>query len=285
MLKKAGLILFLVMVFFQVSCEREDTGEFVERAEVASEYLRVEMDALRLFALFHKVIHDTALMNRDTAFIDSALVTMVHDTVTGLRQYTIDFGSGQAGPDWKIRSGKIQASLNGDFDMPSSTFAADLDQYMFEDFEAGGEIVYMNTGETNDENPVFYLNVSLVYYQNNAQTTTLETEKNVLWTEGADEPENWQAHQFLISGDSYSEYINTAVVNSREAEMEVSFTEDMVVVLLCPTLVKSAEIIIQLNYKQLTKPVTGTFIDSDIDNCVDKVMLKNSQNFGFPFYL
>jgi uncharacterized lipoprotein YajG len=84
-----ALLTLFVAMLLMMACEKEDTRDFVNAAEVAAVHLDADLNATYYFAVFHQAIYDTALINNDTAIIDSALVTRAYDPSSGTISYLL----------------------------------------------------------------------------------------------------------------------------------------------------------------------------------------------------
>ncbi len=278
------MIALLVLAGFN-SCEKEDTGPFIGQAEVVSAGVSSMMESMYVFSLLHKAVHDTALANNGSAAIDSSMVSVQYDSVTGIRHYTFDYGTGQISPDWKTRSGKITATLAEEFTVPGAVITAHFQDYRVDDSDIQGGIDYTNTGDFVSGQKMMMMSADITASESGQYLVSLQSNREIAWTEGFDKPENYSAHEFTFSGDSQMTYTAPSGEEISAAGISSAITTAWEVRLKCSKLVKSGENSFDLSYNNVSEIITGTFVDSDMDNCSDKVMLKNRENFGYPFYL
>ncbi len=276
-------MLFLTLLLS--SCKKEDTTEFVKAAEVASEHTNADLDATCIFAVLHKIIYDTALINNNTAIIDSATVFRVFDTLIGITNYTIDYGDGIVAPDFKHKSGIIEAVLDKNFQLDSATIQANFSNYMVNEINLNGTASYTNTGDFSTGTQKFIF-LSEISFSNNHQTIIQYSgNKEIYWTQGFLKPEKLTEQYFTINGNSTGLYTNSSNIDIPEASIFMEITTGWSVSFSCNKLVKQGAINIQETFKNTDEIITGDFMDSDLDGCSDKIMLKNNSNFGYPFYI
>jgi hypothetical protein len=271
-------------LFFFVSCQKEDTADFVNKAGIIALQFDVDLEAIRLAALMHKAAFDTTLFNRDTAMIDSVLVTHAIDTISNKRYFLFDFGENQVGPDWNKRSGKIEAVLKGNFNEDGSTFLADIDMYSFEDFQIGGELLLSNLGISGAGSILYSAAAELESYDTKGNHISQTSARDFLWTEGLSEPENPETHEFFVSGNTAATIAKSGETPIPHATLESTITTDWIMRFSCGKLINSGSFSVAFEAENTTEIITGEFTDSDLDGCSDKVMFKNNQNFGYPFY-
>lgn len=271
--------------FFAAGCEKEDTGMFVEQAEIVSAGLKTDMESMHIFSLLHKAVHDTALARRDTAVIDSAMVISYFDSTTNIRHFSFDYGTGIVGPDWKTRSGKVTATLGDDFSEPDAVIAAQFENYRVDGFMVAGEMSYTNTGDFISGSKMMSFTADISSTNDQDYSTIFETTREIYWTEGFDDTDNYSTHEFLFTGEAQINYSAIGTSRIGNASISASINTPWEVRLQCSKLIKSGASNYNIAYETGDEEITGTFIDSDLDNCSDKVMLKNSENFGYPFYL
>lgn len=276
---------FTALLFLLFACEKEETTDFVNKAVITSDHITLDLETIRLTALFHKAIFDTALMNHDSALIDSALVTLTFDSLNNKKNFTFDFGNGISGPDWKVRSGKIEANLSGDFTAESSNFLAHFVDYKYEQFGMEGELLFTNTGQVGSGNTFYTLTANFESSDESGNSFVQTGTKYLIWTEGESNPQNWQEHEFTISGDASAYYTHEGPAAISEARITTTIVNDWILRLSCGKAIHAGSLSSDFVIEQNSEIITGEFIDSDIDGCSDKVILKNSQNFGYPFYI
>jgi len=278
------LFLVLVAVFFFSSCQKDDTSDFVKVAQVSSQHLIADLDVLNFFSVFQQTIYDTTLNHNDTAIIDSATVYLTHNATTGETTYIFDYAEGTITPDFKIKSGQIEALLDKDFDLDGATFTATFVDFKINETYINGTISYINTGEEVGGNAKFVCVAGLVF-STNLQILQYQGNKEILWTNGFADPTKTDEQEFSVSGSSTSQYANPESNNIQEASIAAEIETFLIVNLACSKLVKSGRIIFNEVLSDYTETIVGDFIDNDLDGCGDKVMLKNNRNFGYPVYI
>lgn len=289
MLKKRStsviLILILTAATFFASCEKEDTTDFVNQATITSKLLDIDIETIRLSMLFHKAIYDTALLNHDTAYIDSALVTLSSNSYTNDKVFTFDYGEGQIGPDWKNRSGKIIADFSTSLDSSDFYFNANLDNYRFETYVMRGQLFLTSSENNAPEESSFISVTNLQSYNADGDYFEQYNHKNYTWTKGVDEPYNWQDHEFLVSGGADADYQKDGDNSSdSNTDLSIEIIDDWFLRLSCGKIIKSGTLEVVFETSTVKEIFSGDFDDTDLDGCSDKVILKNSDNYGYPFY-
>lgn len=277
-------ILLGLFLFFNASCEKEDTSDFVKVAEVASVHLGADLDATYLFSVLHKAVYDTALIRTDTAMIDSAWVYRTPDTISGQTSYLFDYGDSTVSPDFDVKSGQIEAILDGDFTEDNASFIATFNNFTVNNLRLEGTAKYINTGEVIDGRIRLLLETNIDFYLNGQKLIAYVGNKTIWWAEGFDEPEDFDSQQFVLTGFSTGDYSNPSNTNIPEAVINMETDEDLEVRFTCHKLIRSGSILMTESLPEFEEIITGDFIDSDIDGCSDKVMLKNADNFGYPYY-
>ena len=96
--------------------------------------------------------------------------------------------------------------------------------------------------------------------------------------------ENVEIQVFEISGTSESTYSNPENPDISQAEIAMEIVDVIDVSFDCHKIVKYGKVLINETIPGFNESLTGDFIDSDVDGCSDKVMIKNEQNFGYPYY-
>ena len=290
-LKKLQVKITFVFLFsiiagsvFLSSCEKDDTSNFVYQAEIASMSLDLDLETVRLSMLFHKAIYDTALMNHDTAFIDSAFVTLSTNSQTNEKTFTFDYGDGQVSPDWKTRSGKIIANYivnpsNGEF-----ILNADFNAYKFESFVMEGGLSMTDSEESNLAGIQFTSTSNFQSYDVTGIRFEINGNKYFTWTKGFDEPYNWESHEFSVSGSADALYQKNGEKPEADANLITTIIDVWVLRLSCGKVINTGNLEVQFENDISSELITGEFIDADLDGCSDKVILKNIANFGYPFY-
>ena len=270
-------------VFFS-SCEKEDTTDFVNQAEITSQSLDLDIETIRLSMLFHKAIYDTTLMNHDTAIIDSAFVTSGFDSLTNERTFIFDYGDGQTSPDWKHRSGKIIALYNVDPTSAEFFLTADFNNYNFEGYTMEGGLSMSDSENSNEAGIRFTSTSNFQSVDENDRHFQQNGTKQYTWIKGFEKPDNWEVHEFLVSGSATALYQKTGEKPESDANLNTTIIDDWVIRLSCGKIINTGFLEVQFESESSLELITGDFVDADLDGCCDKVILKNSDNFGYPFY-
>ncbi len=279
-----ALLPLVFAMMLMMACEKEDTRDFVNAAEVASVHLAADLDATYYFAVFHRAIYDTALINNDTAIIDSAQVSRSFDAISGITSYLFDYGEGTLCQDLTIKSGTIEALLDKDISQPGAVFSATFSNFKIDNTSIVGIATYSVEGALFSEKLKFVYNVALTFIN---QNTTLQYHSNkiVYWVEGLENPSDIEDQSFTIEGTSGSTYVNPTNLAIPEADISGLIEGEWEAALRCHKLIQKGNINIEVSHQNLTDTMNGNFIDTDLDGCGDKVMLKNSDDFGYPYYI
>jgi hypothetical protein len=284
MLKKnfiaAGIIAAIMVLFVFNSCQKEDTSGFVQAATVASVHLNADLDINYFFSILHKAVYDTALNNSNASVIDSAAVTRTFDTITGKTIYTFDYADGTIAPDFKEKSGTFQAFLESDFSETGATMEVMLNSFLINGRTLQGTLNYTHQGDN-----AYTLESSVVFSGEGRPQLTYTGNKEIVWMEGMANPLKLLEQRFTISGEVESEYMEMA--GSDLPVATINFATDNVWELSfsCHKLVRTGALNITFSTPEGTQNISGEFQDADIDGCSDKVMLKNNEGFGYPYYI
>jgi hypothetical protein len=283
---KNSLVALLVATFaFSVSsCEKDDTSEFVDIAKVTSLYASTDIYITYNFSVLYRVMNDTALMHTDTAIIDSALVTRFADS-GGLVRYVVDYGEQTIAHDQRTKSGKIEVSSYPD-SMPDGALAyASLNEYAIDGVAYYGTMKYIRTGEVVAGKPKFIYEISVACEYPEGKVGMWST-KEIFLTAGAAEPLKFdllkfdmmfESNGFFAAKSSLDDIITTQFSTESENPWTLNFG--------CAKIFRPVEATIEVTSDDQTQTLIETLIDTDLDGCVDKVMLINDKNFGFPFYI
>ncbi|NCA84277.1 MAG: hypothetical protein EOM83_01740 [Clostridia bacterium] len=280
LLKNGTLALLIaILVFSASSCEKDDTSGFVDIAKVTAFYARADIYITYNFSVLHRMMNDTALLHNDTAIIDSALVTRFADS-TGLIRYEIDYGEQTVARDERTKSGKILV-----FSYPDSVPDGDwaygiLQDYTIDGLRYGGTMQYVRTGEVIGGQPQFTFDVS-VECDNVDGKVLIASAKELLQTAGAAEPLKFDLLRFDVMFTTRGMYTAGYSAKNFVTETQNSWPIDFG----CAKIMRPAEATITVTSDGKTQTLIESIIDTDLDGCVDKVMLKNDKNFGFPFYI
>jgi hypothetical protein len=276
----AGIIVAMMVIFAFNSCQKEDTSGFVQMATVASVHLSADLDINHFFSVLHKAVYDTALNNSNASIIDSAKVTRTFDTISGKTVYTFYYADGTTSPDFKEKSGTFQAFLKNGFDEPGATIEVMINNFIIDGRSLQGTLNYTYQG-----NNKYTLESTVVFSGEGGLQLTYTGNKEIVWTEGMANPLKPSEHKFTLSGNTRSNYVDennkalpiAEIVSETDGAWNISFS--------CNKLIKNGALSITFILPDGAKNITGQFQDADIDGCSDKVMLKNTDGFGFPCYI
>lgn len=280
------LLLILLVPFSFFSCEKEDTSDFVEQAEIAAEYARAEDSMADLFVLFHKALHDTTLVNTGESTIDSAHVEYVQNSGPAYAEFIFDFGpDGKNCPDGKFRQGQITAVLSNSFDLPDAVFTANFENYMADSLLLKGQFTYKNTGEIVVGQLKYEISLEVSFYLNNNKTISLSAQRDLFWKSGYDKPYNTINHVFVMPGGASALYYGFEGSATPVSVLEVTITDDWTIQFSCLNPIKNGYFEINLDDSLEIVMLNGEFVDVDDDGCADKIIITNTDNsYGYPYY-
>jgi hypothetical protein len=224
-------------------------------------------------------------MHRDTALIDSATVYRSYDSISGSISYLIDYGDGITSPDFKNKSGQIHAILNYDWQLENATLQATFDNYTVNGVKLVGSSTYTNVADELATEFKYHFEANILFSQDNETSIDYTGSKEIIWTEGYLTPLEYQKQFFIIAGNSTGIYASNTNTAFPTAEITSEITTDWVLSFACNKLVRQGNINTNVSAQNIETPLTGDFIDSDEDGCSDKIMLKNQDNYGYPFYI
>jgi len=285
-----GLTLLLLTLFLlpNTSCEDDDTGDFVKYAEVAGRYMQGEDFLVDLFALVHRAIHDTALVNNGTAIIDSAVVTYTENGEATQAIFIFDYGNGQAAPGGETRIGQIAAVIDLPFEEAGASFIATSQNFTIRDLTMDGTFSYLNTGETVEGKLKYEIEFTSLFTKDGEPFLDFTTDRLIFWESGYDKPEKTINHVFSFPENSQTSGNFFAVTGfpANEFGYSTAITSKFMIRFKCENPISEGLFDITLS-SQSTQPMLlfGEFIDTDLDGCVEKVIIKNSDNYGYPYYL
>lgn len=281
---KAITLLIVAFLLFS-SCKKEDTSGFVQAAEVAAGQTNSDLDATYLFSVFQKVLYDTALMHRDTAMIDSARVYRAYDSISELTSYLIDYGVGITSPDFKYKSGQIHAILNYDWQLEDATLQATFDNYTINGIKLIGSVSYTNVAGSIATGYRYSFDANILFSINDQTSIDYAGSKEITWTDGYLTPLDYEKQFFTVSGSSTGIYNSSTNAVFPNANISLEITRNWQASFACHKLIRQGNINLQVSDQNMETPLNGEFIDSDQDGCSDKIMLKNQDNYGYPFYI
>jgi hypothetical protein len=284
-LKNSMLALLIAMFALSLSsCEKDDTSEFVGIAKTTSLYALADINSIYNFSVVHRVMNDTALMYNDTAIIDSALVTRFAEP-GGLVSYVVDYGEHTVARDGRIKSGKIKIFSYPD-SVPEGAWAyATLLNYIIDDVRCQGDMKYIRTGEVINGQPKFTFDVS-VGCEYAEGKVVIASEKEMFQTAGLDDPLKFDLLRFDVMFTMIGTYSGSTQANIATANFITEIEAPWPIDFGCAKILRPAEATITVKTSDgKTQTLIESLIDTDLDGCVDKVMLKDDKNFGFPFYI
>jgi hypothetical protein len=283
-----SLIIFFILTgiyfLFITSCEKEETSDFVKVAEVASSHIGADLDATYIFSVLHKAIYDTAIIRTDTTIIDSAWVYRSTNVPSVEATYLFDYADSTNSPDFKMKSGQIEAVLDIPWTEPNATMEASFSNFRINNLRLEGTVKYINTGELEGGSFKLLLESDISFYKDEQLVLDYSGNKTIYWAEGYDQAADFEIQTFEISGTSNGSYNNPENINIPEAEIVMEIDGVLDVSFDCHKIVKYGNLLITETIPGFNELLTGDFIDADLDGCSDKVMIKNEQNFGFPYY-
>lgn len=276
----AQIIAAALLLLFFGSCQKEDTSDFVSTAEVASQHLKADLDINHFFSIIHTALYDTALNNSNTSAIDSAVVTRTFDTLAGKTVYTFDYADGTISPDFKEKSGTFQAFLDSDFNEVGTQMEVLIHDFKINARTLQGTIYFTLMDENH-----YKLSSTIVFSGENQPLITYHGDKEILWTEGMANPLKPSEQKFTLAGNAKSNYVDAynkalpiaEIISETDGVWNISFS--------CHKLVNNGALNITVIIPEGNNKITGQFQDADIDGCSDKVMLKNNEGFGYPYYI
>jgi len=281
------LIFLLVLLAFGImSCEKEDTSDFVEQAKIAAEYANAEDNMADLFVLFHKALHDSTLINTGEVTIDSAHVQYFQNSGPALAEFVFDYGNtGTMCPDTKLRKGQISAVLNSPFDQAEAIFTANFENYMADSLLMKGQFSYKNTGEVVAGQLKYEIAMEVSFYSGSIKTLSLSAQRDIFWKSGYDKPYNTINHVFVMPGGASALYFGNEGSVTPLSVLDVTFVEDWYIQFSCFNPIKKGTFEVSLDDATEVVLLNGEFLDVDDDGCADKIIIKNTDNsYGYPYY-
>lgn len=268
------------------ACQKDDTEDFVDDAKIVAECIRTEDYMTDLFGLLHSSIFDTTLTNHDTAFVENIFVTRQFDTITGRTTFTYDFESPMQ-PDVvrQVYGGKVTATLFEPFENPDALMQASFFEYTVHDYLLQGYIKYRNTGEVVNGQKKYTLVYSADLIWNEKKLLTFIPFRTLYWTSGFDTPDDVQDDEFIFPEGIETDYF-IPDNGQQETVVTIEFTENWSLGISCFRYYQNGKFDAFMERNEQPVELNGDFIDADLDNCADKVMIKNSDNsLGYPYYL
>lgn len=279
--------ILLTFWFGYSSCDKEDTSEFVSQAEIVAEYVRAEDYMADLFGLLHSSIYDTALINNGQAFIDSIFATYQLDTVSGIGVFFYDFDSpDQPENTRQVYSGLVTAKLYQPFQNDGALMHATLNNYTVNGYHLWGELIYQNTGEVVEGKLKCLLEYNLDIFWNEQKLLSFNPVRDLFWTDGFDTPEDVDDDEFSLPDGATAYYFSPGNTGPGIILIDATFTENWTIGISCFRYFRHGAMNVVLEIEDQQIILNGEFIDADLDNCADKMMIKNFDNsLGYPYYL
>ena len=269
------------------SCDKEDTSEFVGQAKIVAEYVRAEDYMADLFGLLHSSIYDTALINNGQAIIDSIFVTYQLDTVSGIGTFFYDFSSpNQPESTRQVYSGLVAAKLYQPFQNEDALMQATFNNYTVNGYLLQGEIKYQNTGEVVEGNLKYLLEYNLEIFWNEQKILSFNPVRDLFWADGFDTPADVEDDEFTLPDGATAYYFSPGNTGQGIILIDATFTENWTIGISCFRYFRHGALsaVLEIEDQQIT--LNGEFVDADLDNCADKMMIKNfDSSLGYPYYL
>lgn len=289
LVKATTLGVATLFLFALSACKDDDPGDFVNYAETAVQYVQFEDVTAELFVLFHRAVSDTALISQGTAIIDSAVVIFSLNLADSSAMLYFDYGTdGKTMPDGSVRKGELFASWEKPYHHSEVALLASTQNYMVDDVTVKGVYLYHNTGETAGGKIKFEINMDLSFHRNDVKICDFYSERNYFWETGFNEPFKTINHVFSAPAQTITEgtFYEITTLPAPEISFTTSFTDSFIIHFKCDNPVKQGNFEILMFHESLPSiNLSGEFIDNDLDGCAEKVILKNDENFGYPFYL
>lgn len=287
--KLLKFFLIVLLLLPATSCEDDDAGDFVKYAEVSVRYMQGEDFLADLFALVHRSIHDTALINNGIAIIDSASVIYTENVANSTATFTFDYGNtGQIAPGGEIRKGQIEAVMDLPFDNAGAVFTATSQNFTIRDLVMNGTFLYRSTGEIIEGKLKYEIEFTSSFTKNEASYLDFSTERLIFWESGYDKPEKTINHVFSIPEGSLvaGKFFDVSGFPVNQFQYSTTITSTFIIRFKCENPISEGLFEIILSSEGI-QPVLlfGEFVDTDQDGCIEKVIIKNSDNFGYPYYL
>ena len=158
------------------SCD-EDLGNLLADPKVAEAFLDMETIYLDAFVRVDEAMKNADVIANGSATIDQAAVTLDGSALT------IDFGATpKLCKDGRTRSGKIEATVNGDYRAGTGSNSMNFVDYKVEDKTVAGTLSATNKGNNNGQ-PTFDLGLA---NGNHNEEYTLSFVQEMIWTAGFD---------------------------------------------------------------------------------------------------
>lgn len=287
--KVKALLMSTLFLITLNACKDDDPGDFVNYAETAVRYVQYEDMMADMFVLFHRAVSDTALVNNGTAIIDSAWVIFSLNLADSSAMLSFDYGTeGKTMPDGSMRKGEIFASWEKPFHHSEVSLLASTQNFMVDDISVNGTYLYHNTGETTSGKIKFEISPNLSFHRNDVKICDLNSERTYFWETGFNEPYKTINHIFSVPVQTITEgnFYEVTGLPVPEISFSTSFAETFFIHFKCDNPIREGNFEIIMSDEDIS-PVnlSGEFIDTDLDGCAEKVIIKNDENFGYPFYL
>lgn len=219
-------IALILCVLLVVSCKRNDR-ELDNTVQGCKDHLRSEKQLVEIFQL----VDEAAKAESGLRSVISC-ATVTSDTVASPKTLEIDFGTGTACPDGKMRSGKILATLTGKLSTLGTIVSITTTDYTVAGVLIKAGATLANTGTTTANEPRFD------FYCDSLKMLTLSTNELSTWscqyamvqTTGAGTVD-YADDEFLLTGqaagrnrkgNSYAAVIKTAISISHSCSWQYS---------------------------------------------------------------
>nr|NQU93952.1 hypothetical protein [Bacteroidota bacterium] len=149
-----------------------------------------------------------------------------------------------------------------------------------------GELVYQNTGELVAGEKKFVLSYDISTYANENKIIAVEAQRDLYWVNGYITPYQPYDDEFEMTGGANANYYNHVLTGTPDVPMSIVFTMDWKIKTICDNPISQGTFDISLFPDGSEILLRGEFIDTDQDDCSDKVLIKNfADTYAFPYYL
>lgn len=247
------LILFLLttsLLFLSTGCDelselcdiQEDDLQFVETFNAQLN------QAIFIYQISDKALRSEELRTNFSAIIDSALCTLVNDSIL------IDFGLGTFCPDGKLRKGSIRMRFEGDYMNSGGTAAIRLFSYSVNEKPYTGDFGLANISIIGGNSTIALNLMSFT-----TDTNTISGNVNAEWLDGFHTPDSALDDRYQLSGN-----LNMGSTIS-SFHLECVVIQPIVIDQACAYLFESGIFTLSLQEENLSE-ITINFIDGDCEN-------------------
>lgn len=202
MLKRILFVLMFFAAFWLNSCKNKiNEVDYNPNVSCSKDYIRAEDAVFEIVNSFLKGVHDTAVINSGSAYIDACSVWYYADEDS----MKFDYGSvNRMCQDDKFRRGHFDVTFDGNVFDEGVTADINTDSLLVDDFPAEAHIQITNLGMINGDMPDYSLKVlSSAIYMSDTNVTnkvSITTDFLMTWEEGWQTPEMHEDDRFMITG-------------------------------------------------------------------------------------